>query len=151
MPPTRHTVFKQGYFKPKNPEKYAGNIYNITYRSSYEFKFFTMLDENQNVVKWSAECFIVKYISPIDQKTHNYYPDVYFELKKGEEIAKFVGEIKASTFLKKPKREDFTNKISYLKKLKIFLVNYAKAEATKKYCAEKGYTYKFITEQTLGV
>ena len=41
---------RQGYFTPKNPEKYKGDPTNIIYRSGWEFKFFSYCDTNESVI-----------------------------------------------------------------------------------------------------
>ena len=46
---------KQGYFKPKNPEKYKGDPHNIIYRSGWEFKFFSYCDTNPSVIEYVSE------------------------------------------------------------------------------------------------
>jgi hypothetical protein len=65
----------QGYFKPKNPQKYKGDPTNIVYRSSWELKLMTYLDLHKDIVTWGSEELIIPYRSPIDNKIHRYFPD----------------------------------------------------------------------------
>ena len=39
----------QGRFKPKNPSKYMGDPTNIIYRSSWELRLMSYLDDHKNV------------------------------------------------------------------------------------------------------
>ena len=64
-------------FKPKNVEKYVGDATKITCRSLWERNVCKFCDENQSVQKWSFEEVVIPYMSPIDQKVHNYFPDFY--------------------------------------------------------------------------
>ena len=67
----------QGFFKPKNYEKYKGNPTNIKYKSSWELKYLMQLDKDPDVLSYSYETIIVPYLSPIDGKKHRYYVDFY--------------------------------------------------------------------------
>ena len=67
--------YKQGFFKPKFPKKYIGDPTNIVYRSGWEKRVMQSLDENLNVVRWASEEIIIRYISPIDNRQHRYFPD----------------------------------------------------------------------------
>lgn len=54
----RNPKFYQGYYKPSNPEKYAGRELPI-YRSGIEWKFFKFCDTNPNITKWISEGVII--------------------------------------------------------------------------------------------
>jgi hypothetical protein len=73
--------YKQGTYRPKNPDKFIGST--ATYRSGLELKFFRFCDYNPNIVKWSSESVVVPYISPIDGKVHRYFVDNYVVIKEG--------------------------------------------------------------------
>ena len=83
--PTSKSGYKQGYYKPRFPEKYMGPG-PIIYRSSWERKFCHWCDHNEDVLNWISEPFSIKYFNILDKKFHNYYPDFYVKMKKGEEI-----------------------------------------------------------------
>ena len=34
--------YRSGKYEPKNPEKYIGDIHNIIYRSSWEYRFYIL-------------------------------------------------------------------------------------------------------------
>jgi hypothetical protein len=65
MPPIfkKDDRFKQGIFKPKNPEKFLGKF--AIFRSSYERAFFLKMDNNEKAL-YELE-FIFGYISLIKQ------------------------------------------------------------------------------------
>ena len=65
--------YKQGVYKPINPEKFIGKT--AQYRSGLELKFFRFFDLNENVIKWGSENIVIPYISPIDLKQHRYFVD----------------------------------------------------------------------------
>ncbi len=56
--PNANSGFKQGYYKPKNPQKYKGP-FPIIYRSSWERKFSHWSDHNENDVFCMSEPFSI--------------------------------------------------------------------------------------------
>jgi hypothetical protein len=44
----------KGKFKPKNPQKYKGNVTNIIYRSSWELRLMSYLDNHKNIISWGS-------------------------------------------------------------------------------------------------
>jgi len=65
----------RGKFVPANKNKYSGNVNRITYRSLWERRFMLYCDRSNQVAQWSSEELHVPYISPKDNRYHNYYPD----------------------------------------------------------------------------
>ena len=55
-----------GKYKPKNPEKYKGDINKIFWRSYWEFKFMVFLDTHKDILRWNSEEVIIPYTNPID-------------------------------------------------------------------------------------
>lgn len=137
----------KGRYLPKNPDKYIGNPQNIIYRSNWEQRLFYRLDNDPGVVKWASEEFCIPYLSPIDNKIHRYFPDVYVENVNGE---KFVIEIKPSKETKLPEKKARNTK-QYLTEVSTYLINKSKWEAAIKFCEERGWSFKIITERELGV
>lgn len=134
-------------FTPENPKKYVGNTNNIICRSLWERKFCKYLDQNKNVIRWSSEEIRVPYISTIDKKLHQYYPDFVFEAKNQDQVTTYMIEIKPKkqTINPKPKK----NKRAYLQECLIFEINNCKWTAAKKYCQDKGWVFKILTEENL--
>ena len=132
---------------PKNPKKYNGDVDNIWVRSSWEQKVLKWLDENSNVLEYSSEEIKVPYISPIDGKYHNYYPDVIAKVKRFDgNISVYMIEIKpyAQTLEPKPKKR-ITK--SYINEVYTWGVNSAKWKSASEYCRRKGWVFKILTER----
>ena len=55
--------FAQGRFEMKNPDKYVGKKTPLA-RSSWEFVFMRMLDENPGVLNWASESIQIPYQDP---------------------------------------------------------------------------------------
>ena len=117
----------RGRYNPKNTEKYDGNLNKITYRSMWERRFMLYCDRSPKILKWSSEELHIPYISPKDNKYHNYYPDFVIETHDGRTI---VVEIKPW----------------YQRKYK---VNVAKWDSAKEYCDQNGYEFVVLTEKEL--
>lgn len=139
--------FYTGKYIPKNPEKYMGNPQNIVYRSNWEQRFFYRLDNDPAVVRWASEEFSIPYMSPLDQKLHRYFPDVYVENINGD---KFVVEIKPLAQTKAPAKKPRTTK-RYLTEVSTYLINSAKWEAAERFCKDRGWVFKLCTEKDLGL
>lgn len=140
--------YHQGKFSPKHPEKYAGNPNNIVYRSSWEARVYSWLDEEPNVITWGSEELTVPYWSPVDQKMHRYFPDVVAKVKTGNGTQIFMLEIKPEKQTKPPKQPKRKTK-RFLNEVATYSVNTSKWMAAKKYCKEKGWQFKIITERTI--
>lgn len=142
---------RQGRYKPRNPQKYLGDIRNICYRSSYELKAMLQIDRDPEVIGWSSEEIVVPYRSPLDNLIHFYFPDLYIEKANGE---KFLVEIKPEYQQTPPIMEE--TKRHKLKKSSIrasinWAKNLAKWESAKKFCEEKGWQFVVYGETELGI
>ena len=143
--------YRQGYFKPQNPEKYKGDPNNIVYRSRWELVLFRTLDSHPDVLEWASEEFYIPYVSPIDNKWHRYYPDVFIKQKnKNGEIEKIVVEVKPYAETQPPrsaKSKKTTKRMLYEN------VTYAKNKAkwyfAEKFCKKHGMRFEIITEKEL--
>jgi hypothetical protein len=133
-------------YKPTNKDKYVGNSDNIVCRSLWERKFCKYLDQNNNVVRWSSEEIAVPYYSPIDNKTHNYYPDFVFEVKCNTGIKTMMVEIKPEKQTHPPKNKKGR---TALEAALIFEINTAKWEAAKRFCDKNHWEFKILTEKNL--
>jgi len=144
------THYYQGRFIPKHKDRYKGDLNNIWYRSSWECKFFSMLDSNSNVIEWSSEETIIPYISPVDGKQHRYFPDCYYAIRTLHGIEKHLVEIKPKAQTKPPKTPKRKTK-RYLKEIMTYSVNEAKWLAAKQYCDKMGYIFEIVTEKELNI
>ena len=141
----------KGKFQPLNPLKYEGDVREIFFRSSYEIKAFKWCDNNPSIVKWSSECVVVLYISPIDFKQHRYYVDLKITVKNSNEsFSTYLIEIKPEKYVNQPIVPKRKTK-SYIEECMQYAVNQAKWEAATQYALDRGWMFKVITEKHLGI
>jgi hypothetical protein len=141
----------KGRFKPKNPEKYKGNPTNIIYRSLWELRFMRHLDSHPSIELWSSEEIIIPYISPIDNRIHRYFPDFWIRAKdKNGTINTMLVEIKPMKQVKEPVRQDKITR-RYINEVKTYGINSAKWKAAEKYCLDRNWQFKILTEKDLGL
>lgn len=151
--PTLNTGYRQGYFLPKNPEKYDGDSSQIIYRSSWEFKFMEFCDNNEKVVRWGSETVGVKYINPVLKKESTYFIDCYMVTKGTDNsLTKWLIEIKPNKYLNppaEPKRLTEKQTLNYARHAKTYVINSAKFQAAKVYAHKHGMRFGIITENFL--
>ena len=148
----------KGRFKPANPDKYKGDPTKITYRSSWEFKFFRFVDQHPDVIWWQSEEIAIPYLSPIDNRVHRYFPDVILKKRVGpDQYETVMIEIKPKSQTMPPdiskRNKTPTGRISrrYLNEVKTYGINDAKWAAARKYCNERGWKFEIMTESHLGI
>ena len=148
-------AYHQGFFKPRNPQKYKGDPTNIVYRSSWELRLFMYLDSHPNVLKWGSEEIIIPYKSPIDGRWHRYFPDVYVEQIniEGKKQTVLI-EIKPDAQTRPPspdKSKTAKGRPSrkYLTEVMTWGVNEAKWKAAEEYCVDRGWVFQIMTEKQL--
>ena len=138
----------QGYFIPKNPSKYVGDVNNIVFRSGWEFKFLTLCDINDSIVKYSSESVHIPYISPIDNKVHQYFIDMFIEIRCSDgKLAKWLLEIKPDKYIKMPlppKKRTKKSLAAYEYHKKTTLINIEKFKSAKYWAKELGANFGII-------
>ena len=143
--------FLQGKYKPKNPEKYKGDPTNIVYRSSWERKFLIYCDSNQNIIEYASEEIALPYRSPLDGRIHRYFPDFYIKVRESTgQIKKYIIEIKPQKQTVEPKVQKRKTK-SYIYEVTEWAKNQAKWKAAQEFCEDRGYEFKILTENELGI
>jgi hypothetical protein len=140
----------KGWFKPRNPQKYKGDPNGIIYRSSWELRVMKYLDDNPAVVWWASEELPIRYISPIDNKVHRYFPDFIVRTKRkdGQETT-MVLEVKPYRQTQMPVQKRRTQK--FINEMATYAVNQEKWKAADLFCEEHGWQFKLITEKELGI
>ena len=138
--------FKQGIYRPKHPEKFIGK--HAVYRSSFELRFMQWADRNTNVLEWSSEQIIVPYISPVDGRAHRYYVDNFVIIKEGEQIKKYLIEIKPSKQTVPPVTK-YKKKEHLIYEQSMYIKNQAKWQAATEFCKKKGLEFLILTEKHL--
>lgn len=129
-------------YKPKNPQKYVGDVSNIVCRSLWERNVCKFLDENHNIIKWSSEELAIPYTSPLDGKLHNYYPDFIVQFKNNTKINNWIVEIK-------PKKQTVLKENASKSEKTIWAINSAKWKAANAYCEKNNMEFKILTEKEL--
>ena len=140
--------YKQGIFRPQNPDKYKGDTNNIVYRSSWELVVMKKLDLNKDVIEWSSEETVIPYYSEVDKKYRRYFVDFTVKVKqKDNSIKKFLIEVKPfkQTVPPKPRkrktRQLINEEIEYIR-------NQNKWQAAKAWAKHNGYEFMILTENT---
>jgi len=138
--------FKQGYFTPKNPDKYIGNIDKIAYRSSWELNLHNFFDNNTKIIRWGSEIICIPYLKPTDNKIHRYYPDYYVEyLNASGELIKEVIELKPLSQIKPPTSRGKSRIYEQL----TYAVNMAKWDYAKRWCDQNNIKWRIISEKSV--
>ena len=138
-----------GKFKPKNYKKYKGDPTKIYYRSLWERRFMVYCDNNSKIIEWGSEEIIIPYKSPLDKKTHRYFPDFYVKyINKDKQIVREVIEVKPKKQLSPPKEPKRKTK-RYLNEVATFIKNQAKFKAAEEYCKDRRYGFRILTEDQL--
>jgi len=149
IPLQKNSKFRQGTYKPKNSAKYIGKEQPV-YRSGWELKFFRWCDDNVNVKEWSSESIIIPYVSPIDGKVHRYYIDGVVAIQEGQNIVKYIIEIKPSSQVTPPVPGK-KKKSTLIYENSRWIQNQAKWKAAREWCQKKGYKFLILTEKELGL
>lgn len=143
--------YHQGKFKPNNPQKYLGDPTNIIYRSGWEAKLMRYLDSQKNVLQWGSEEIIVPYKSPIDGRMHRYFTDfIVKQINTSGKTETILIEVKPKAQTIEPKKKKRITK-RYIEEVKTWGVNKAKWEAAEEYCESRGWTFRIMTEDHLGI
>ena len=141
----------KGKYRPKNRQKYKGDVGEVVYRSLWELKFMKYCDSNDKILKWSSEEIIIPYKSPVDNRVHRYFPDFYVKYKdvKGK-IREKVVEIKPAKQVKEPKMQKRRTK-KYVSEVYTYATNQAKWEAAENFCKDRRWEFQILTEKELGI
>ena len=140
----------KGVFKPINPQKYKGDPTRIIYRSRWELMFMSNLDSRPDVIQWSSEEIIVPYRSPLDNKTHRYFPDFWVKAKQVDgTIKECLIEIKPFYQTQKPKVTKNANR--NISEAKTYAINSTKWDYARAYCEQRGWEFIVVTEKDLGL
>ena len=129
-------------YNPKNPKKYAGDASKIVCRSLWERNVCKFCDETPNIIKWSSEEISIPYVSPLDKKVHNYYPDFLIQFKNSAGLQNWMVEVK-------PKKQTYLKENASKKEKATWIINTAKWQAAKKYCDIHNIVFKIVTEKDL--
>jgi hypothetical protein len=142
----KNNKYRQGVFTPVNKSKFLG--VSAIYRSGLELKFMRFCDSNQNVIKWGSENVIIPYISPLDGRAHKYYVDNFVVIKEGDQVKKYLIEIKPSKQTIPPVTK-YKKKEHLIYEQSMYIKNQAKWQAATEFCKRKGLEFLILTEKHL--
>jgi hypothetical protein len=144
-------MLHQGYFKPKNPQKYKGDPTNIIYRSGWELKFMLYVDSHPEILEWGSEEFSIPYRSPMDGKIHRYYPDFYLKKKsKDGKLQTLVVDIKPLKQTVEPQKQSKKTK-RYINEVMTWGINSSKWKAAQDFCKDRNWQFLILTEKELNI
>jgi len=144
---SKNSKYRQGVFVPRNIDKFLGS--KAIYRSGLELRFMRFCDTNPNVLKWGSENIVIPYISPVDGRAHRYFVDNFVIIKEGQNIKKYLIEIKPSKQTAPPTTK-YKKRGHLLYEQGMYSVNQAKWKAAEEFCKKKGMEFKILTEKELG-
>lgn len=144
---TKDKHYKQGVYRPRHPEKLLGKQTYAIYRSGLELKYFRILDENPNVLRWGSEEVTVPYM--FEGKAHTYYIDLAVEFKVGSEIKRFLIELKPYRQTIKPVKTKRKREKTFLSEAYMYAKNKAKWDAATAFAKRKGLEFRVLTEKDL--
>lgn len=140
-------MFHKRKYIPVFPEKYAGDPTNIIMRSSWETRFASWCDKNPSIIRWSSEETIIPYRCPTDNLIHRYFVDFKITTNNNKT---YLVEVKPKSQTQPP---IFPGKRTqrYLTESLTFIKNQAKWNAADNYAKDRGWEFKIITEEELGL
>lgn len=109
------------------------------------------LDNEDSIISWASEELIIPYVSPVDGKYHRYFPDFLVKVKTKD------GKTKTMLIEVKPKYQTIppvqpTRKTRrFITEVMTYGVNQAKWKAAEEYCLDRGWYFRVITEDDLGL
>ena len=141
----------KGKYKVRCPYKYKGDPTKVIYRSLWELKFMRYCDTNINILEWGSEEMYVWYRSPVDNRPHRYFPDFYIKAKESNgQIKKYIIEVKPKKQTAPPAKPKRQTK-GYLREAFEYAKNQAKWKAANEWCIDRGFEFKVLTENELGI
>lgn len=109
------------------------------------------LDKNKDVVAWASEEIQIPYLSPVDSRWHRYFPDFLVRIKtKDGKLRTMILEIKPAKQARPPEVKKRVTK-QYINEVATWGVNQAKWKAAQEYCLDRGWEFRVLTEDHLGL
>jgi len=107
------------------------------------------LDKNSRVIEWGSENVVVPYISPLDQKVHRYIVDMYVKIREGNEVKKYLVEIKPDKQTRAPTVSKKKKQSTVIYENATWVVNEAKWTYAKLFAKKYNMEFIIITELDL--
>jgi hypothetical protein len=140
----------QGRYHVKNPEKYKGNVHDVIFRSSWEYRAMIFCDMTPAIKYWSSEETVIPYISPLDGRRHRYFMDLTIWTQQEDGTLKCcLVEIKPYDQTQPPKKKQGKRNDRFAQEVATYSVNQAKWEYARAFCEKNGYNFIIWTEKEL--
>jgi len=134
--------YANGKFQLKNPKKYVGKK-APTYRSSWENTVMTFFDNNPAILQWASEAIHINYRNPFTGKNTIYVPDFFILYVDA------AGKQHAEIIEVKPLKETTLEAAKSTRDKAAAILNQAKWQAARAYCASQGLVFRVVTEHDL--
>lgn len=152
----KKSFYKQGFFIPRNREKYKGHT-PLKYRSSWELALCMWADKNPAVIQWGLESAIVPYVDPTrvnaqsKATVHRYIIDFTMIIKdRTGQLTKYYIEVKPKKETVQPERGN-KREATYVAEVLTFERNKAKWKAATEFAHSKGAKFMILTEDHLSI
>jgi hypothetical protein len=94
---------------------------------------------------------IIPYVSPVDKRYHRYFPDFLVKYKDKNGVQKtMLIEVKPDNQTKPPPIPKRKTK-RFIQEVMTYGVNQAKWKAAEEYCLDRGWEFRVLTEDHLGL
>lgn len=104
-------------------------------------------DQRDDVLLWASEELSIPYRSPIDRRTHRYFPDFLIKVRTKDGSTKTIMiEVKPHAQTQPPEKQKRRTQ-RYLQEVATYAINQRKWEAAEKYCSARGWDFQVITEK----
>lgn len=102
-------------------------------------------------MSWASEELTIPYKSPVDGRMHRYFPDFLVKVKdKDGRMRTMMLEVKPKKQTQQPQPKKRVTK-QYIQEVATWGVNQAKWKAATEYCLDRGWEFKLVTEDHLGL
>jgi len=143
-------------YRPKNVDKYVGNPPHCVCRSSWENIFCKWADMNPSVVEWASEPIGIPYVDKTQKdyrgmpKKRRYYPDFIVKvLNKQGKIDTWIVEVKPEKETRPPRVTKGKSQKTKVYEAKAWGTNQAKWQSAERFCKDRGWYFKILTEKQL--
>ena len=109
-------------------------------------------DLNESVQSWQSEEKAVWYYDPVTKKKRRYFPDfiINYKNKEGILVTEMV-EIKPYKQIIGPPENPKRRTKAWVNSVYTYITNKAKWEAAMRYCEDRGWNFRLVSEKELGL
>ena len=131
-----------GRYTVKNPKKYKGDSTQVVYRSLWVKHAFKWCGNNSDIVEWSSEEVVIRYLYEVDKRYHRYFMDLKIKFRNGKTV---LVEIKPDKETRPPEGQRRTKR--YINEAFTYIKNQNKWDAAYEYAQDRGWEFWIWTEK----